>query len=494
MLLVHPVIELVRFLPILVGIFILGSGDRINRFQVIGLAIPVALGVMRFLTTTFRITASQVELRRGLIGQKVVTARLDRVRAVELTSSPIHRILGLAKVEIGTAGGGKQDEDKFALDALPVKEAREMRTALLHRVETAEQLDEAAAAAAAADPGTPGRQRGDGEQVLVRLDPRWVRYAPLTSAGNVIAAGFLAVVIQFGEWAGLDLAEGGAVEQWLLRAGVLMSVLLAMVSFLVIGAVLAVLGYLVSNWRFNLARETGGRSFRSARGLLTHTETSLETARLRGVELGQPLGLRLAGAARLNAIVTGLPSGERSSTLLVPPAPREVVVEVGETVIDLGAGELSPLRMRLQPHGPAARRRRLTRALAGVVLLLAALAVAAAATSTVPWTTLLGAALLLPLAAWLGHDRYRQLGHALSGGHLVAASGTFRGRRQVLHCSGIIGWNIEQSFFQRRAGLVTLIATTAAGKQRYAVVDVPEATAVALADATVPGLLTPFLT
>ena len=85
---------------------------------------------------------------------------------------------------------------------------------------------------------------------------------------------------------------------------------------------LAVLGYLVGNWEFTLSRDAGGRSLRSARGLLTHTETNLETARLRGLELGRPLGLRLAGAARLNAIVTGLSTGERSSTLLVPPAPR----------------------------------------------------------------------------------------------------------------------------------------------------------------------------
>ena len=95
-----------------------------------------------------------------------------------------------------------------------------MRTALLHRLETAEQLDEAAAAS---DPGTPGQQRGAGDQVLVKLDPSWVRYAPLTSSGNVIAAGFLAVVVQFGERAGQP-RRGRRVEQWLLSAGVMMAV------------------------------------------------------------------------------------------------------------------------------------------------------------------------------------------------------------------------------------------------------------------------------
>jgi putative membrane protein len=72
-------------------------------------------------------------------------------------------------------------------------------------------------------------------------------------------------------------------------------------------------------------------------------------------------------------------------------------------------------------------------------------------------------------------------------------SGSFQGRRDALQRTGIIGWNIRQSWFQRRAGLVTLCATTAAGKQVYHVLDIPEATAIALADAAVPGLVSQFL-
>ena len=38
---------------------------------------------------------------------------------------------------------------------------------------------------------------------------------------------------------------------------------------------------------------------------------------------------------------------------------------------------------------------------------------------------------------------------------------------------GVIGWNLRQSLFQRRAGVVTLEATTAGGRQRYPLPDVP---------------------
>lgn len=56
-----------------------------------------------------------------------------------------------------------------------------------------------------------------------------------------------------------------------------------------------------------------------------------------------------------------------------------------------------------------------------------------------------------------------------------------------------MGWTVRQSWFQRRAGLVTVVATTAAGTGAYAVRDAAEADGLALADAAVPGLLRPFL-
>jgi putative membrane protein len=100
---------------------------------------------------------------------------------------------------------------------------------------------------------------------------------------------------------------------------------------------------------------------------------------------------------------------------------------------------------------------------------------------------------LFVLAVPLALDRYRNLGHALADGFLVTRYGSLIRRRYMLDAAGIIGWNERMSFFQRRAGLVTLIATTAAGRQHYDVIDIARSDAIALADAATPGLLAPFL-
>ena len=97
------------------------------------------------------------------------------------------------------------------------------------------------------------------------------------------------------------------------------------------------------------------------------------------------------------------------------------------------------------------------------------------------------------LAVPLAEDRYRALGHTLVGQHFVTREGSLVRRRNMLARDGIIGWNLRQSFFQRRAGVITVEATTAAGRQRYAAQDVPAQLAVRLADRAVPDLLAPFL-
>ena len=201
--------------------------------------------------------------------------------------------------------------------------------------------------------------------------------------------------------------------------------------------------------------------------------------------------LRAVHAARLSGITTGLKSrggADGGSSLLLPPAPRAVALDLAAQILR----DPAPMHVSLVAHGPAARRRRLVRALlpAFIVVAVAGVAITAGAS---PWLALPAVA-TVPVAAMLAVDRYRSLGHALAGSALVTRQGSLDRRRDVLACDGIIGWNVRETFFQRRAGLATLTATTAAGRQRYVVSDVPLDVALSLGNRAVPGLLGVFLT
>src|SRR6185503_13021546 len=133
MLLVHPIRELIRFLPVLIVFAVARTASGGEQWQLIGVAIPVALGLLRYLTTSFRISGGRIELKHGLLNRHVLSTPVDRVRTVDLTSSPIHRLLGLTKVQIGTGTASTSDEDRIDLDGLPLDRARALRAELLQR-------------------------------------------------------------------------------------------------------------------------------------------------------------------------------------------------------------------------------------------------------------------------------------------------------------------------------------------------------------------------
>ena len=465
MLLVHPLETLVRFLPALLAVLLFRSGsDDHDRWELYAVPVIVAYGVLRWLTTRYRIADGQVELRRGVLTRQTTTARLDRVRTVDLTARPYHRLLGLAKVEISTAGGGRE---RLVLDSLSAEHGRRLRAELLHRVD-------APAADAPVEASAPV-----GDELLVRLDPAWLRYAPLTLTGLASAAAIVGFASQgFSRYAqerSVFRAGAGWVAGLVWWADVL----------LLLGAVsaLAVAAYLLTFWGFRLTRNRLG-TMHTRRGLLTRRETTIDAARVRGIRIDEPLGLRLAGARRLKVVTTGLLRERGGSDWLCPPAPADVVTSVALRI----RPDREAVEGALIAHGHAAAHRRLTRTLVPATLASAGLV---AARLLWDWhgSLLVVVPLLLIGAVALGRDRYRSLGHAVTADHLVTRHGSLDRQRVVLDRDGIIGWTVRRSFFQRRAGLATLVATTAAGEQHYDIVDVPVERAYAVLAQVSPALL-----
>ena len=74
-----------------------------------------------------------------------------------------------------------------------------------------------------------------------------------------------------------------------------------------------------------------------------------------------------------------------------------------------------------------------------------------------------------------GFDRFQKAdaSELWSSRWLVARAGSLERRRDCIAAAGIIGWTVRQTFLQRRAGLATLVAATAAGVKHYQVIDVP---------------------
>jgi putative membrane protein len=474
MLLIHPVVELGKALPVLIGIFLAGS---VHGNQVWGLAATggvVALSLTRWFTTRLRVSADSVELRHGLFRRKTRATSRSRIRTVDVSSHILHRLLGLTRVVIGTGTSDRRGEGRLVLDGLPLDTALALRDDLLHRT------------------GHVTLRKSDPhERELARLNPRWIGYAPFSLSGVLTGLVLWGFYWRVQGESGVDLLHVGplrTVTDLLERQPPATLAVVVAVAVIVFIAVTSTLGYVLAFWKFRLIRHDGG-TVQVTRGLLTTRTTSIERRRLVGVEISEPLSLRLVRAARTSAVATGLRVGrgaERGGEVLLPPAPRAVADATATLVLDGSPAVTATLRR----HPVAALRRRVNRA----VLIGSAFVGASFAAWQwgAPLWVLAGGPVVMCAAIALGVDRYRNLGHLRSDGYLVTRWGSIVRRRVALDETSVLGWGLRSTYFQRRLGLVTLLAATAAGRQAYQVRDIEPDTALGMVGAVTPDLLAQF--
>ncbi|MFJ2742878.1 PH domain-containing protein [Streptomyces sp. NPDC087440] len=464
----------------------------------VSFAAITGIGLLRWSRTRYRVTGDAFVLRGGVFSRTLRTVPLSRVRGVDLTATPLHRLLGLTVLRASGTGGAET-----VLNAVTRAEAERLRALLLARAD--------------------GVRTGSPE--LSRVDWRWLRYAPLTFwviGGVGVAAGTVYRVL---DGIGIELWRVGFVRDAFTefgRSALWLTVPAALVAVLALGAVGALVLY-VENWWGYRAAWTDANTLTVRRGLLTTRSVAVERSRLHGVLLREPLLLRAAGGASATAVAGGLGSSEEAHArgALIPPAPRPEALRVAVGALtgagaSAGTGTGASVGTRtgvspgtgtgdrgehpftgvpLTPHPRVALRRRVVRGLLfavlpGSVVLLVPGVLFSPVLLHLAWVyALVSTAVTLLLA----RDAYRSLGHALAGPHLLVRSGTFSRDTLALEREAISAWTLTTSPFTRRAGLVTLTAAVAAGEHGYHVRDMAPGDALALASAARPGILEEFL-
>lgn len=514
MLLVHPVRAIRSMIvPIALVIFGVSRGDG-NSFWFwaapVFAVLAVLFGVLAWFYTRYRFTEEQLQLRTGVLSRKVVTAPLDRIRSVDLESTPVHRILGLTKAKVGTG----VDDTQIELDGLTRDQGSELRTYLLRRSEAAApgayrgvaapgeaavsagphggdpgEMPRGAPGAGGPEPAPQGELGGQQDTELARIDWGWLRYAPFSLSSLVVVAGALGVLGQFGD--DLPIDEIGVVEDawaWVVAQAVVLLLAGGLLVLVVVWLVVSTASYVLNWWNLRLVREAGGK-IRTTRGLLTTRSQTIESSKIRGVVMTEQFLLRFVRGAELTALATGV--GSEGTAKLLPPAPRAVVQSVGHALLE----EDGPLTMILTGHGRRARRRIHVSEQWGSLFLAVVVAVPTYWLdvwwfASWPWWVPLAVLAVSGLInAAIAESAWRNLGHGLTERHLVVQTGAVIRTRQVLERAGVIGWVVHQGFFQRRLGLADLTATTAAGSESVVAPNIPLGVALDLADATTPGML-----
>lgn len=412
---------------------------------VLGTVSTAAAEVVRLAVTTFRLDSHRVERRVRFLASTTTSIATPRVRSVEISANVVQRRLGIATVKLSS---GETDGSRLTLASLDLRAAEDLRRRLL------------------AD-----RASTDSTEIA-RLDPGWVRFTPVSFMTPVFGAIGVGLVFQVASWFNAVPALVREVWERVDHVPIPLLLVAAALTIVVLGTIATIAVFVESWWamRLDLHRDA---SLEIRRGLLVGRHTTLDGSRIRGVTLHEPPGLRGIGAARLDVVAIGVGLGKdengqnKPSPALVPASPRGVSVGVAESVL----GVELPASGTLRGHPVAARRRRHLRAALATVALTAIALVPALIWPWLWWVPVTVLVVSGAVSWWIAVDNHRGLGHTVTDHVVALRKGSVLRRTDVLTRDGILGWNIRRTPFQRRAGLVTLIATSAGGSGAFRLPD-----------------------
>ncbi|WP_172836035.1 PH domain-containing protein [Microlunatus soli] len=444
--------------PVAIGLLLGGVGIGWIALWVVGGIIVVtgAIAVfeaLRVRASRFRLREDRIDLRVSLFASSTRSLPLRRIRAVDINADLAQRRLGLASVRLGT---GDQSGSRFELTAIDRTQAEALRTAIL---------------------GERSAATGDRVGRLATFDPSWLRYAPVSLGTPLIGIAALGAIVQVADWFNAVPRLLGVFNDALGALPIPVRILILLVVAVLVGIVGSLLFFVESWWGYQLDRDPDG-TLHLQRGLIVRRSSSYQGARIRGVGLDEPIGYRRVGAAKLHVVAVGLDttkedgSKKEDSTTIVPAAPREVAVGVAAAILDADP----PTSLQSHPHAAAGRRYRWSLLALIAVLIMAAVPAilwsALRGSADLWWLVAVLALLGIPISWWLCRDNIAGLGHLITPEHVVLRSGSVFRRTNILRRRGLLGWNLRQSPAQRRLGLVTLVATSAASPGSFRLPDV----------------------
>lgn len=485
-------------LPLVVAVLLMNRTAAAGQlWPLIGLAalglIGAVFDAVRWLVTRYRVTPSYVELKTGVVFRRHRSIQRDRIRSIDTEAKLRHRVAGLRVVTIGAGQQSTAGEAALDLDALVAADAQTLRQRLL-TTELQHTIADDAEASRAVDTHdeAAGIDRDAPLQVFARFRPGWVVYNVFNIWAYAVALGLV-----WGAWWLLS-ALNLDVTSWIVGAldwesiGWVGTTVIALLVVGLVGVIGMAVSYFTEFWKFELSRVRGPESteLRTSQGLFTTREVNRDESRIRGFQISQPLFWRWMGVTDTNVITTGLSLWSMNQPAAI--LPRVPLKYAHRVVADIMAPEVSPFGTPLTKHPRAALRRRLWWATVTTLVLGAVLAVLATE-AVIAFEVLWVLAALWPLALVGAVIAYRALGHTITGSYLVVRSGLWNRSTAALQREATSTIVIRESLFQRRLGLKTVSAMTAAGYGGYDAPDLHTDDGLEFASQAAPGILDEFL-
>ncbi len=402
--------------PVLALVFVLGA---------------LVYEVLRYRVFAYELAENTLNIDSGVLFRREREIPLRRIQNVDMTRSILQRVLGIAAVDIETAGGRSTEASLQYVSQMEAKRLQEGIRTRKRRLETDESTETAA-----------GKDAAD-ETVLFELDDEsLVLYSILSFDPRALTVLFvvLPVIAPFVS----PYVEGQET-----------------VVFGIIGAILLVLSAMgvwlmsaftrfVNYYGFTLTRV--GEELRYERGLLQRYDGSIPEDKIQTVRIEENVLMRVFGYASLSIETAGYgPAAETGSESAVPLATKPALLALARDVEDFGelAFERPPAK---------AKRRYLARYAIAVTVLVGLGFGASRLVAPIPWYALSLLYGVVPLAA---RKTWVHRGWALPEGYIATRTGFWRRQTHVVPNDRVQTVIDSRTVFQRRWRLGTVVIDTA---------------------------------
>lgn len=151
----HPITALLTFfkelkslvLPVIFIAFIGNGGKQSfwNYFPIIVIGIIVLSvlisGVVKWLRFTYRLEENEFKIEYGLFVKKKRYIPIERIQSLDVSEGLLHRMFGLVKITVETAGAGAESESEAELTAITKAEAEALQQLINQEKKRKSQMD-----------------------------------------------------------------------------------------------------------------------------------------------------------------------------------------------------------------------------------------------------------------------------------------------------------------------------------------------------------------
>lgn len=427
-------------------------GEYAPVLGVVAVIVALAYEIAYYRRFEYELTADTLDVVSGVVSRRDREIPYRRIQNVDISRSVVQRLLGLAAVDLETAGGSSTEG---AIRYVTPAEAERLRSEIQRRktgggaggaapepgarsgTDFGAESGTAPATSAASTPAeTELFAISPSELALVgalSFDPRLLGLVAFLASGSVpvLSGVFTSASAVFLSVTGLFLAGALIFASWIL------------------GAALAVTNY----YGFRLTRS--GDELRYERGLFRRYSGSIPTEKVQSVAVTDNPLKRLFGYATLTIETAGYApgqGGDYGSQAAVPLAKTDRVYELAREVEAFGDPDFT------RPPGRIRVRYAIRYAAAVVALTGLVYGVDRLLDLGAPWVAPLALLAVVPVAA---HYKWVHRGFWLGEDHLLTRSGFWRRQVRVVPYYRVQTVIDSRTLFQRRWGVATVVADTA---------------------------------